>query len=219
MISVPPPAIAFTPPPPTAATNTTTSSQARTPAGYQGNLAAGARRRGYDRPVLRPAYPIETARLTLRPFTFDDVDDVCAYQSRPEVVRYLYWETRDRAQVQEYLEGKVRLTALEREGDGLALAIVWREVGFILNPDFQGRGLATEAAEVVLRLGFDRLGLHRIVGRCDARNLASACLMERLGMRQEAHFVHNEVFKGEWGDELVYAMLDHEWRSAWAAGT
>jgi RimJ/RimL family protein N-acetyltransferase len=188
--------------------------------------------------VLRPEYPIETARLALRPFRMDDLDDLYAYHSRPEVVRYLYWEARDRAQVEEYLEGKLGLTALEDEGDGLMLGIVWREVGrlvgqvdlqwlsrkhrqgeigFVLNPDYQGRGLATEAAEVVLRLGFDGLGLHRIVGRCDARNRASAGLMERLGMRREAHFVHNEIFKGEWGDELVYAMLDHEWRGRQAA--
>ena len=193
-----------------------------------------AGRAGYDRPVLRPEYPIETARLTLRPFRLDDLDEVYAYQSRPEVVRYLYWEPRDRAEVEEYLEGKLQATALEEEGDGLVLAVVWREVGrlagqvslkwlsrehrqgevgFIFNPAYQGRGLATEAAEVVLRLGFDGLGLHRIVGLCDARNRASAGLMERLGMRREAHFVHSEVFKGEWGDELVYAMLDHEWKA------
>jgi RimJ/RimL family protein N-acetyltransferase len=195
--------------------------------------------RGYDRPVLRPAYPIETARLSLRPFSPDDLADVLAYQSRPEVVRYLYWEARDRGQVEEYLDGKLGMTALEQEGDGLVLAIVWREVGkvvgqvslewlseehrqgeigFIVNPDHQGRGLATEAAEVVLRLGFDGLGLHRIMGRCDARNVASIGLMARLGMRQEAHFVHNELFKGEWGDELIYAMLDGEWRARQAAG-
>lgn len=194
----------------------------------------------YDRPVLRPVYPIETARLTLRPFSPDDLDDLYAYHSRPDVVRYLYWETRDRAQAQEYLEGKIRLTALEKEGDGLVLAVVWREVGkvvgqvslewlsrehrqgeigFIVNPDYQGRGLATEAAEVMLRLGFEDLGLHRVMGRCDARNLASAGLMKRLGMRQEAHFVHNEIFKGEWGDELIYAVLDHEWKVRQAAIT
>ncbi len=63
----------------------------------------------------------------------------------------------------------------------------------------------------MLRLGFDDLGLHRIIGRCDARNTASARLMERLGMRREAHFRENEWFKGEWGDELIYAMLDREW--------
>jgi RimJ/RimL family protein N-acetyltransferase len=63
----------------------------------------------------------------------------------------------------------------------------------------------------MLRLGFAGLGLHRIIGRCDARNDASARLMERLGMRREAHFRENEIFKGAWGDEYVYAILAAEW--------
>lgn len=63
----------------------------------------------------------------------------------------------------------------------------------------------------MLRIGFEGFGLHRIVGHCDARNTASAQLMERLGMRREAHFVENEWFKGEWGSEYVYAILHYEW--------
>jgi RimJ/RimL family protein N-acetyltransferase len=73
-----------------------------------------------------------------------------------------------------------------------------------------GRGLVREAAVVMLRLGFRELGLHRIIGRCDGRNTASARLMERLGMRREAHFRQNEIVKGEWTDEYVYAMLAME---------
>ena len=88
----------------------------------------------------------------------------------------------------------------------------------MFHPAHQGRGLATEAASVVLRLGFEGLGLHRVIGRCDALNLPSARLVERLGMRREAHFVHNEVFKGAWGDELVYAMLEDEWRDRVSGG-
>jgi RimJ/RimL family protein N-acetyltransferase len=88
----------------------------------------------------------------------------------------------------------------------------------VFQPRYQGRGLATEAAEVVLRLGFEGLGLHRVIGRCDALNVASARLMERLGMRREAHLVHNEIFKGSWGDELVYAMLEDEWRARVSGG-
>jgi RimJ/RimL family protein N-acetyltransferase len=42
--------------------------------------------------------------------------------------------------------------------------------------------------------------------------------MERLGMRCEAHFVHNEIFKGFWGDELVYALLEDEWRGRVSGG-
>ncbi|MCW2947645.1 MAG: GCN5-related N-acetyltransferase, partial [Actinoallomurus sp.] len=87
------------------------------------------------------------------------------------------------------------------------------EVGYIFHPDHGGRGYATEAAEVVLRLGFEELGLHRIVGRLDGRNTASARVLERLGLRREAHFVQNELVKGEWTDEVVYAMLADEWRA------
>jgi RimJ/RimL family protein N-acetyltransferase len=128
----------------------------------------------------------------------------------------------------------VRESELTNEGDCLSLAVVWPEVGrvvgqvelvwlskqhrqgevgFIFNPQYQGKGLATEAATEVLRLGFDQLDLHRIIGRCAAQNDNSARLLKRLGMRQEAHFVHNAVFKGGWREELVYAMLQHEWRA------
>ena len=182
--------------------------------------------------MLHPPYPIETDRLSLRPLTAGDLDDVHAYYSRPEVTRYLYWDTRDRERSREALDDYSRWTTLDGEGDGLVLAMVAREVGrvvgqvslhwyseehrqgeigFVVNPDYHGRGLAREAAAAMLRLGFEDLGLHRIAGRCDARNLASARLMERLGMRREAHLVENEFVKGEWTDELVYAMLEQEW--------
>ena len=87
------------------------------------------------------------------------------------------------------------------------------EIGFVLHPDHHGQGYAGEAACAMLRLGFEELGLHRIVGRCEPRNEASARLLERLGMRREAHLIENEWVKGEWQSELVYAMLDREWRA------
>ena len=65
----------------------------------------------------------------------------------------------------------------------------------------------------MLGLAFDGLGLHRVVARCDGRNTASVAVMERLGMRKEAHFVENEFVKGEWADEIVHAMLAEEWRA------
>jgi RimJ/RimL family protein N-acetyltransferase len=66
------------------------------------------------------------------------------------------------------------------------------------------------AAEM-LRVGFDELGLHRVIGRLDARNAGSAAVLERLGMRREALLVDNEWVKGEWTSELVYALLAAEW--------
>ena len=182
--------------------------------------------------MLQASYPIQTARLTLRPFCPDDLDDLYAIHSLPEVARYLYWEPRDMAEVRDVLDAKCRQSSLAQAGDRLSLAVLWREVGkvvgevslvwlseehrqgevgFVFHPRYQGKGLAREAAAEMLRIGFADMRLHRIIGRCDARNAASARLMERLGMRREAHFLHNEIFKGAWGDEYVYALLDAEW--------
>jgi RimJ/RimL family protein N-acetyltransferase len=185
--------------------------------------------------VLRPDYPIRTQRLILRPFAPSDLEDLHAFQSLPEVARYLYWAPRDREQVRQALVGMVRGAALISEGDVLALAVVlppgrtvigdvilkWSsaehrqgEIGYVFHPRYGGRGFATEAATAVLRLGFDGLGLHRIIGRIDVRNSASARVLERLGMRREAHFIQNEIVKGEWTDEMVYALTEQEWRAA-----
>ena len=187
--------------------------------------------------MLNPAFPIKTARLALRPFTLDDFDDMHAYYSSPDVARYVYWEACTPEETRVALDRNMARSAIKEEGDGLVLAAFWPEVGrlvghvslqltsrehrqgevgFITNPAFQRRGLASEAAAAMLELGFDGLGLHRIAGRCDPRNTGSMAVLERLGMRREAHFRQNEIFKGEWGDEFVYALLEDEWRSSQA---
>jgi RimJ/RimL family protein N-acetyltransferase len=178
-------------------------------------------------------YPILTSRLNIRPFEAADIDDLFEFHSRPDVVQYLYWHARSRSEVQEVLQKRIDSKTMRGEGERLVLAVelietgkvigdlylMWRsqehqqgEIGFVFNPDYQGQGYATEASKVLLSIGFMEFGFHRIFGRCDARNVASYKLVERLGMRREAHFVQNELFKGEWGDELVYAILQDEWR-------
>jgi RimJ/RimL family protein N-acetyltransferase len=87
------------------------------------------------------------------------------------------------------------------------------EIGYIVHPDHHGRGYATEACRPLLRVAFEEMGLHRVVGRLDARNTASARVLEKLGMRREAHLVENEWVKEEWQSEVVYAILDREWRA------
>jgi RimJ/RimL family protein N-acetyltransferase len=184
--------------------------------------------------VLKPDFPVRTERLILRPYTLDDLDDLYAVQSRADVARYLYWAPRDRDEVRKALELKIRSTSIGDEDEMLVLAaelpetgrvigevvLIWTsrehrqgEVGYIFHPDHHGHGYATEATEVVVRLGFEGLGVHRLIGRLDGRNTASARVLERLGMRKEAQFVQNELVKGEWADEAVYAMLEDEWRA------
>jgi RimJ/RimL family protein N-acetyltransferase len=195
--------------------------------------------------MARPDFPLRTSRLTLRPYVTDDLDGVLDIQSRPEVMRYLRSGPRDRGEVREWLHRRIEATATatatapDSEGDSMSLAVVLPEtgaiignvvlftrsrehrqgeVGYVFHPDHGGQGYATEAAEAMLRLGFEELGLHRIAGRLDARNAASARVLERLGMRREARFLQSEIVKGEWTDELVYAMLEDEWRARHPAG-
>jgi len=169
--------------------------------------------------VLEPAGPLETKRLLLRPFVAEDFDAVFAMQSRLDVARYLYWDARNEDEVRTALEKKIAGTAIRSESDALSLAVVVKaahstgEIGFIVHPDHQGHGYATESVRVLTRLAFEDLQLHRVIGRAEARNIASARVLEKLGMRREAHLIENEYVKGEWQSELVYAMLDREWRA------
>ena len=87
------------------------------------------------------------------------------------------------------------------------------EVGFTLDPAHQGKGYATEALRGLLDLAFGSLGMHRVVAVTDALNAPAAALLERVGMRREAHFLENIFFKGVCGSEFLFAMLEHEWTS------
>jgi RimJ/RimL family protein N-acetyltransferase len=170
----------------------------------------------------------------LRAFEPRDFDAVHAMRSNPDVVRYLYWDVHTKDQARRALEDRIRFRSIHREGDVLALAAVLHgaddmvvdlilrcvseehslgEIGYIVHPAHQGNGYATEAARAVLAIAFDDAGFHRVVGCLEARNAASARVLEKLGMRREAHLVENEWVKGEWQSEVIYAMLAREWRS------
>jgi RimJ/RimL family protein N-acetyltransferase len=189
--------------------------------------------------AFAPAYPIETERLLLRPYGPVDFDALLAIESRADVHRYLYSEPRSADEVRAILERKIGETALADEGDTIAVAVCVRatgamaggcilhwtsrehglgEIGFVLHPDHHGRGYAAEAARPLLEFGFAEVGLHRIIARLEARNAASARVLEKLGMRREALLIENERVKGEWQSELDYAMLDREWRALRADG-
>jgi RimJ/RimL family protein N-acetyltransferase len=181
---------------------------------------------------LRPSYPVRTARLLLRPLRAADIPDLVAYRSLPEVCRWVPFEPMNAATIASRLRGPWAATTLETEGDVLTLGVAvpdtgevigdvmlrWLsaehscgEVGYVFHPAFAGQGYATEAAHAVLHLAFDDMALHRVIARIDARNQTSARVVARLGMRQEAHLVENEWFKGEWSDELDYGLLEREW--------
>jgi RimJ/RimL family protein N-acetyltransferase len=195
-----------------------------------------------DPPALRPRYPVTTPRLLIRPLTPADADGLLAYRSVPDVCRYVPFEPQTRDELLERIATRWTRTELTAEGQVVTLGVqvrdtgalagdvmlAWQsqehacgEIGAVFNPDLSGRGYATEALNAVLRLGFEGLGLHRLMARIDERNDPSVRLVGRLGMRLEARLVENEWFKGQWTTELDYAMLAGEWqaRAASARGS
>jgi RimJ/RimL family protein N-acetyltransferase len=178
--------------------------------------------------------PIETNRLTLRAYRESDFDDLLKLQSNDDVTRFLLYDSKTPAEVGESLAKRLTDVPMNADGQALTLAVILREtgqhlgevtlfvnstehntgeIGFVFHPESHGHGYAAEAAVELLRLGFEELGMHRIIGQLWAANTASANLLERLGLRLEAHFIRAELHEGEWADGMIFAMLDDEWRA------
>lgn len=175
---------------------------------------------------------LQTPRLLLREFKEDDWHFTNLYESDPQVMRYQLQEVRDFKESQNYLQQCLD-EAQEDPRTVFDLAIVLKSTNhligrvglkvehdaeeaalwYILNRTYWGKGYTTEAAKEMLRFGFEELQLHRIWADCDPRNVGSFKVMEKLGMRREAHFKQNIFIKGEWCDSLVYAILQNEWQT------
>ena len=177
------------------------------------------------------AWPVTTPRLSLRRARADDADAVLSYRRRPSVSQWVGEPPEDfraRFAAPERLD---LLLVMEREGvviGDLMIRIfdawapvraasqargVQAELGWCLRPEDTGRGYATEGVEAVLRRCFVDLGLRRVIAGCFAANTASSRLMERVGMRREAHTVEDALHSsGEWLDGVSYALLSDEWR-------
>lgn len=177
--------------------------------------------------------PIETSHLRLRPFERGDCDAVARYHTLPSVQRYVERPTRYRDDVAAAVGIMRNQVELHRPGDSLALAMVrkgdaaligqvslkWSdatagqgEIRFVIDPAFSGQGYLTEALTAMFDLAFGHFRVHRLMVRCDGRSHHSIKLMQKLGMRLEAHYREHALFQGEWDEELHFALLDREWR-------
>lgn len=186
-------------------------------------------------PFERVAWPVLTPRLRLRPVTPDDFPRLYELRATPEVTR---WLTGQPASLEEYVE---RYGTPERTGSTLVVeagdAIVgdlfvsvetpyaqvevrdraegtMAAVGWLIDPAYAGRGIATEAASALLGICFDGFGVRRVVAGAFADNAASLRVMEKLGMRIEAREVRASLHRDlGWVDKVEAALLADEWRS------
>ena len=173
---------------------------------------------------------LESERLLLRRFDDRDLLPFLAYLNDPLVARYQTWESYSEQQARDVIEGQKNLEpglpgqwftfALELKETGALVGHIalktqedrrQAEIGFTFAREYHGKGLAFEATSRVLDHLFIKLEMHRVIAIADCENQRSVALLNRLGMRQEGHFIQNIWFKGKWGDEYHYAILREEW--------
>ena len=181
---------------------------------------------------------LETKRLILRPFTIEDFDAVHGYAANPHNTTYMLWGPNTEADTQHFITFAMHnaeaspcrnyqyAAILESTGQligacDLALSETHQntgEIGWILHQDYWGQGYATEMGHALIDFGFAQLDLHRIIAHCDAENVASAKLMERLGMRKEATYLDarppNKTTTRPFSSEFMFAILKSDWEVA-----
>lgn len=204
-------------------------------AGYRGAAVGRGCLDGRVSVLHELPWPRRTERLLLRPPVLADAAAVLAYRSLPEVHRWLGRSVLTMEEAEAVVADPERAASLlVVEHDGvvvgdlmLMVTDAWSQeqvreraagrlgvLGWAFDPAYAGRGLATEAAAALLPVAFDELGVHRVVAECFLLNEPSWRLMERLGMRREAHAVQDSLHAElGWLDGLTYALLASEWRA------
>jgi RimJ/RimL family protein N-acetyltransferase len=175
---------------------------------------------------------LTSERLVLRRFRPEDLDAFVAYRSDPEIARYQSWEAPyPPGQARQFLQELATIHP-DTPGEWFQFAVALRttdrligdcaahvpaddtrqaEIGFTLAPEHHGHGYATEAVRRLLHYLLIERGKHRVSATCDDRNTRSAAVLERVGMRREGHLLQSTWSKDEWTNDLLYAVLHHEW--------
>lgn len=177
---------------------------------------------------------LTTDRLVLREFVEDDWRAVLAYQNDSRYLRFNTWTKRTPEDAQAFVgrfvtqQGQdprlkfqlaitLPLTGQLIGNAGIRIKTAGgheADIGYELDPQHWGQGYASEAAHALVQFGFEQLRLRRISAHCLAENVASARVLEKLGMRLEGRLRDSERFKGRYWDTLHYAVLDHDWWKA-----
>ena len=173
---------------------------------------------------------LDTERLILRRITLDDVDDMYEYAKNSSLTKYLTWSPHpDKAHTFEYVS---YLQTRYKSGEFFDWAVTLRdsgkmigtcgftrfdfqhnfgEIGYVINSDYHGIGIATEAVGEVVKFGFDKLLLNRIECKFIIDNVASRRVMEKSGMTFEGVHRQGMLIKGVYRDIGVCSILRSEY--------
>ncbi len=172
-----------------------------------------------------------TDRLIMRKMLVSDYADMYDYASRPLTTKFLLWSPHESPKFSKkylnYIQGQYREEnfydfALVDKQSGKMIGTCGftkfdlennsAEIGYVLSPDFWGKGLAAEALRRIMAFGFDTLSLHRITAKIMDGNTQSMRVAEKCGMRHEATLVEAMLIKGQYRTIHEYAILAREWK-------
>lgn len=168
---------------------------------------------------------IETERVLIRKFELKDWQAVHEYTSNINVMTYIPEGVFSEKDVLEFIKKNIsenaeKFPVVLKDGNILIGHIAFHkwfgthtyEIGWVFNPKYYNRGYATEAAYAVLKYGFEKMKLHRIIATCQPENTPSYRIMEKIGMRKEGYFKKCIPVGNQWWDEYFYAILEEEWK-------
>jgi ribosomal-protein-alanine N-acetyltransferase len=171
---------------------------------------------------------LESERLVLRQITPNDVNEIFALRSNPETMKYIprpLVTTIDQAMehikmIQDKIVSSEGINwAITEKGNPKMIGIIghyrirWEhfrsEIGYMLLPEYHGKGIITEAIQLMVRFGFDDMKMHSLEAIIDPANLASAKVLEKNGFIKEAHLKENEFYEGKFLDTVIYSILNN----------
>ncbi len=187
-------------------------------------------KREYIYEVFSKIPTFETERLIIRPMRMFDAFDMYEYARMPETSEYLTWSPHaDIEYTKNYLAfviGKYKtgefydwaVTLKDEDNKMIGTCGFSRidvsndigEIGYVINPDFQGNGYATEAAQTIIRFGFEKLNFNRIEAKFIIGNEASLMVMRKCGMQYEGTARGSMLIKGTHRDIGTCSILRRE---------
>lgn len=180
-------------------------------------------------PIPDTVFPVHLigGRVELRELTQEDLVPIAEYAADPEVMRYVvFGRTFSTAEEREWLMAMIAAAREPRRADYTLAVVVDGDVagtahlglenrlhfrgflGYALRKQFWGRGLATEAASLLVSFGFDQLRLHRVHASVAPANQASIRVLEKVGLRYEGHARDHFATSEGWRDSLMFGILE-----------
>ncbi|QKJ64042.1 GNAT family N-acetyltransferase [Flavobacterium sp. M31R6] len=171
---------------------------------------------------------LETKRLSLRQVKANDADAILSLRSNDEVMKYIprpYLKTKEDAlelivMFDDKIESGIGINwgiyFLEEPEKLLGIIGYYRmkpehyraEVGYMLFPEYNGKGIVSEALQRVVEYGFKDMKLHSIEAVLDPENKGSEKVLIKNGFVKEAHLIENEYYEGRFLDSMIYSLLN-----------